>query len=106
MPQYLLSVHGSEDSPYATPEEMVRAFRDVDALNRDIQQAGAWVFAGGLQPASTAKVSQAKAGELVHTDGPYLQGQEHIGGSGSSTCRMTRRRCPGQIGQRSPVRVR
>jgi hypothetical protein len=80
MPQYLLSVHGSEDSPYATPEEMVRAFRDVDALNRDIQQAGAWVFAGGLQPASTAKVSQAKAGELVHTDGPYLQGQEHIGG--------------------------
>jgi hypothetical protein len=80
MPQYLLSVHGSEDSPYATPEDMQRAFHDVDALNGDIQQAGVWVFAGGLLPASTAKVSRVKDGALLHTDGPYLESKEHIGG--------------------------
>jgi hypothetical protein len=80
MPQYLLSVHGSEDSPYTTPEDMERAFRDVDAFNRDVQAVGAWVFAGGLLPASTAKVTRSKDGALLHTDGPYLESKEHIGG--------------------------
>ena len=30
--------------------------RDVDALNQEIKAAGAWVFAGGLHPPSTATV--------------------------------------------------
>ena len=80
MPQYLLSVHGSEDSPYATPEDMERAFRDVDALNTELQEAGAWVFAGGLMPASTASVVREQDGALLRTDGPFLASKEHIGG--------------------------
>ena len=80
MPQYLLSVHGSEESNYATPEDMERAFRDVDALNQELREGGAWVFAGGLNPASTAKVVRRHDGKLLHTDGPYLESKEHIGG--------------------------
>jgi hypothetical protein len=80
MTQYLLSVHGSEDSPYATDEDMQRAFADVDRLNAEIQAAGAWVFAGGLLPASTASVVRVRDGALERTDGPYLESKEHIGG--------------------------
>jgi len=80
MPQYLLSVHGAEESNYATPEDMERAFRDVEVLNDELRQQGAWVFAGGLLPASTSKVVRSKNGALLHTDGPYLERKEHIGG--------------------------
>jgi hypothetical protein len=80
MPQYLLSVHGTEESPYATDEDMQRAFAAVGLLNEELRASGAWIFAGGLQPASTAKVVRTKDGALVHTDGPYLAGRERIGG--------------------------
>lgn len=80
MTQYLLSVHHAEGNPYATDEDMQRAFTDVGALNDEMQNAGVWVFAGGLQGASTAKVVSAKDGALLRTDGPYLEAKEHIGG--------------------------
>jgi hypothetical protein len=80
MPQYLLSVHGGEASPYVTPEEMEQAFADVAVLNAEMQQKGAWVFGGGLLPASTARVVRQKDGAFLRTDGPYLEAKEHIGG--------------------------
>jgi hypothetical protein len=42
--------------------------------------AGAWVFAGGLHPASTATVVRVQDGDLLTTDGPFTEGKEHIGG--------------------------
>jgi hypothetical protein len=80
MSQYLLSVHGVDGGSYATPEDMRRAFRDVDALNHQLREQGAWVFAGGLQPSSTARVVRSKDRALLHSDGPYLESKEHIGG--------------------------
>jgi hypothetical protein len=80
MAEYLLSVHGSEGGNYATPEDMERAFHDVNAFNAELQKSGAWVFAGGLMPASTAKVVRNDGGQLMETDGPYLESKEHIGG--------------------------
>ncbi len=80
MTLYLLSVHGVDEGSYATQEDMEQAFRDVEALNEQLREQGAWVFAGGLHPSSTARVVRAKDGALLHTDGPYLEGKEHIGG--------------------------
>ena len=38
-------------------------------------------FAGGLQPVGKAKSVRKKAGgEVVVTDGPYLEAKEHVGG--------------------------
>src|SRR5438045_9509561 len=53
---------------------------DVDALNVEIRKAGAWVFAGGLHPSSTATTLRVKDGEVLTTDGPFAEGKEHIGG--------------------------
>lgn len=80
MPQYLLSVHNDGNSPYATDEEMQEAFAATGKVNDEMQAAGVWVFAGGLMPANTASVVREKDGVLLHTDGPYLESKEHIGG--------------------------
>jgi hypothetical protein len=39
-----------------------------------------WVFSGGLHDASTATVVQQKGDQTLVTDGPYVEGKEHLGG--------------------------
>ncbi|HME66368.1 MAG TPA: YciI family protein [Streptosporangiaceae bacterium] len=79
MKQYLLSVYHPEgDSP--EPEVMDKIRADVSAVNIELQQAGAWVFAGGLYPSSTATVVRVDGGDVLITDGPFVEGKEHVGG--------------------------
>ena len=80
MAHYLLSVHMVEGEGYPSEEAMQQAFKDVDALNEEIKKAGAWVFAGGLEPADVATVVRADNGQILTTDGPFIEGKEHIGG--------------------------
>ena len=49
MTQYLLSVF-QPDGPIPSPDKLRRIRADLDALNQEIKDAGAWVFAAGLQP--------------------------------------------------------
>jgi hypothetical protein len=79
MTQYLLSVY-QPDGPVPAPEILAGIMRDVEAVNQEIKDAGAWVFTAGLHPASTATVVRVRSGEVVTTDGPYAEGKEHIGG--------------------------
>jgi hypothetical protein len=79
MPRYLLSVY-QPDGPTPPPETLKRISRDLDALNAELQAAGAWVFAGGLHPPATATVVRVRGGEVLTTDGPFAEGREHIGG--------------------------
>jgi hypothetical protein len=79
MKQYLLSVYHPEGEAFP-PEVQEKVTRDVDALNQEMQAAGAWVFAGGLHISSTATVLQLKDGDVVTTDGPFAEGKEHVGG--------------------------
>jgi hypothetical protein len=81
MTQYLLAVHGDE-AEWATmsPEDQQRSYKQVDAFNEELKAAGAWVFAGGLHPASTATVVRTAGGKVVTTDGPYLETKEQLGG--------------------------
>ena len=81
MKQYLLSMHLVDDGSPPPPPEAARPVYDrVAALNSEIQAAGAWVFAGGLHPPSTATVVRVAGGEVLMTDGPFAEGKEHIGG--------------------------
>lgn len=77
---YLLSVQLTDDAPTPSPDDMAQAFADVDALNRELQSAGVWVFAGGLEPPDRATVVQAGDDDVLTVDGPYVEGKEHIGG--------------------------
>lgn len=73
MAQYLMSVL-TESAGLATAEEMVA----IDAFNAQMQADGHWVFAGGLAAPGSATVVDARDGEPVFTDGPYLESKEHI----------------------------
>jgi hypothetical protein len=79
MRQYLLSLYQPDGEPPA-PEVLEKVMSDLDALNQEIKAAGAWVFTGGLHPASTATVLRLKDGDVLMTDGPYVEGKEHVGG--------------------------
>jgi hypothetical protein len=79
MPQYLLSVYQPDGDP-PPPEVLEPIMRDVHALRREMQDAGVWVFSGGLHAPSTATVLRMTGDEVLMTDGPYIEGKEHIGG--------------------------
>ncbi|MCX8560962.1 YciI family protein [Mycolicibacterium mucogenicum] len=78
MTQYLFTVHGNVDAPAPSEDQMQRMYTQVDAFNQKVTEQGRWVFAGGLMPADTATVVDAAKNAV--TDGPYLEGKEHIGG--------------------------
>jgi hypothetical protein len=77
--RYLLSIYQPEGEP-PPPEVLDPIMRDVAALNEEMRAAGAWVFSGPLHPPSTATVLQAKSGDVLVTDGPFLEGKEFLGG--------------------------
>ena len=80
MTQYLMAVHGPEEQ-YDTPlEDMQAAFEAVGKFNEKLMASGQWVFGGGLERPSSASVVDNTQGKNVITDGPYLEGKEHIGG--------------------------
>ena len=79
MKQYLLSIYQPDGEP-PPPEFLDPIMRAVEAVNAELREAGAWVFAGGLHPPSTATVVRLKDDEVLMTDGPYIEGKEHIGG--------------------------
>lgn len=79
MKQYLLSIYQPDGDP-PPPEVLARVMKDIDAMNRELEAAGSWVFAGGLHPPSTATVIRVKDGHALMTDGPFTEGKEHIGG--------------------------
>jgi hypothetical protein len=79
MKQYLLAIN-QPDGPPPPSVDLDRVMKDVDAMLRDMKAVGAWVFNGALHPASTATVIRLQDGEDVLTDGPYVEGKEHVGG--------------------------
>ncbi len=84
MTHYLLAVHGpaerNEFGNYGSQEEMEAAFAATGAFNDRLRAEGYWVFAGGLEPASTATVVDGQGQTPVLTDGPYLETKEALGG--------------------------
>ena len=80
MKQYLLSVCYPAGGTPPPPDALQRIMRDVQAIQKEMQSAGAWVFSGGLHPANTATVVRQQGGDIVTTDGPFIESKEQIGG--------------------------
>src|SRR5262245_66234997 len=78
MKQYLLSIY-QPDGPPPPASVLEPIMRNVNALRQEMQAAGAWVFSAGLHAADTATVIRTQNGKPVMTDGPFVEGKEHIG---------------------------
>lgn len=81
MKPYMLSVCYPAGSTQPAPAALEKIMRDVQALHKEMQTAGVWVFGAGLHPPSTATVVRPqKDGQFMLTDGPFVESKEVIGG--------------------------
>jgi hypothetical protein len=80
MKQYLLTVCYPAGATQPPPETLQKIMRDVGSVQKEMQAAGVWVFSGGLHAANTATVLRQRNGEIVITDGPFIESKEQIGG--------------------------
>jgi hypothetical protein len=83
MKQYMLSVHGThpdEDNPVPSPELMQQMYDQVDVVNKEMLDKGVWVFGGGLTEPSDATVVRVEHGDVLVTDGPFVETKEQLGG--------------------------
>ncbi|MFE3955560.1 YciI family protein [Nocardia sp. NPDC059091] len=78
MTEYLLSVYQPDDT--APPDNLEKIMSELTALDTEMRESGAWVFAAGLHAPSTATVLRAQGSEVLVTDGPFAESKEHIGG--------------------------
>jgi hypothetical protein len=82
MPHYLLSVHSAEGDRREpmTDEQMRRSFEEIGILENEMKSTGAWVLSGRLHESDTATVVRISGGEVLTTDGPFVESKEHLGG--------------------------
>ena len=77
MPQYLVTAYLPND--YNPSEESEETIEAIHALNREMIAAGIRKFACGLSPKTTTLQKQSN-GEVLLTDGPFIEAKEFIGG--------------------------
>lgn len=82
MPQYLLSTYFPDNFDPSTIDEAT--IEGIHALNKEMDAAGVTKFAAGLGAAYTLRAHAN--GELLLTDGPYMEAKEHVGGLSILEC--------------------
>lgn len=85
MPHYLISGILPENfDPSSMTEAMIN---EIHAMNAELDARNMRLFAGGLEPAALAKtVRPSGNGDVMITDGPYVEAKEHVGGLSLIEC--------------------
>ena len=86
MPHYFMTIQLPDNFDPSAQDEAV--MRDMQALGEEMEAAGVVTkFAGGLAPASFAKSVRVQPnGDVLVTDGPYVEAKEHVGGISILEC--------------------
>jgi hypothetical protein len=80
MAQYLLALYRDYTVP-TSPDRTREVWAGVGALADKLENAGAFVFKGGMQGGpESATVVRATDGDFLLTDGPYTETKEHLAG--------------------------
>ena len=80
MTQYLLALYRDYAVPIA-PERTRQVWAGVNALGDKLEEAGAFVFKGGMQGGpEAATVVRPSGSDFLITDGPYTETKEHLAG--------------------------
>jgi hypothetical protein len=88
MTQYFLTLpHDAAEEPTMEsmqemdPAELEAVMAAVDAFNTELEDSGAFRFAGGLHPPSSAKTVDASDPESVDVrDEPFVEAPAYVGG--------------------------
>ena len=79
MAQYLLTVF-EPTGGVLEPEALAVIMKDVGEVDQEMREAGVWVFAGGLHEPGSSTVLRPTDGDVLVTDGPFVESKEHVGG--------------------------
>ncbi len=84
MTQYLLTVpHDSNEEPTMEtmdPAELEAAMAATGAIIDELTSTGAFVFAGGLHPPSSAVTVDNTGDSLSTVNAPFVEAPEYVGG--------------------------
>jgi hypothetical protein len=107
MKRYLLSIE-QPDGPPPKSVDLEQIRNPINALEREMKDAGVWVFNDHLGPPTEAMVLRPDDGEVSAKDGPYRKGRSTSAGSRSSrrTTGTRRSRGHGSSRSRQPCRSR
>jgi hypothetical protein len=79
--KYLLLLYGEESAwPGMTPEDVAEYMKPWAAFDEELTAAGVLSGGEGLEPTTAATTVRIKDGEVVHTDGPFAETREQLGG--------------------------
>jgi hypothetical protein len=79
MKYYLLAMQQPVGDP-PPPEVLEPVMKNLAVVREEMEAAGVWVFGGGLHGPEASTVVRVRDGEVLTTDGPYVEGKEHLGG--------------------------
>ncbi len=82
--KYLLMIGADEET---AQREMARA--DIPSFEdwmADLAERGALRLHAGLHPSQTATTVRVRGGEVLLTDGPFMEGREQVGGLALIEC--------------------
>ena len=76
--KYLMLIYGNEEIWGSLgPDAFASLVQDVDAFNQALRDSGELVDVQGL--GDSPKAVRSRGGEVVVSDGPYLEAKEHVG---------------------------
>lgn len=80
--QYMILIYGNEsEAPCPTSEaEAAAMMKPWMDYTRDLTEAGVFLAGEALQATPTATSVRVRDGEVMHTDGPFAETKEQLGG--------------------------
>jgi len=79
--QYLLLIYENESAGAArSPEEQKTMMKEYFAFNEVAKAGGNYIGGEPLEPVATATTVRVRDGEVLHTDGPFAETKEQLGG--------------------------
>ena len=82
MAKYLFSHYSveGEPRPAMSDEDMQGFVQRIVELEAEMKAEGALVFGGALHGSAASPVVRTSEGDVLTTDGPYVESKEHLGG--------------------------
>lgn len=80
MHHYLLSVCYPAGAVPPPDDQLALIAKELAAVNDEMKAKGLWVFGGALSRPESATVVRTANGEVLTTDGPFIETKEQIGG--------------------------
>ena len=78
--QYLLLIYDSEKERETREIDSQAEIKEYYALNDELRTGGHYVAGDALESVTTATTVRVRDGKAMHTDGPFAETKEQLGG--------------------------